>query len=325
MAEALQEYVNSRGVTLRVDREHGVLRGVKLIGLESENGRRYAESALEQAASLYEESKVNVNHPKAGPLSPRDYQDRLGVIRGVELRTGQGLFGDLHFNPKHPLAEQLVWDAEHNPRNVGFSHNVLAKLTHENEIATVEEITRVVSVDLVADPATTSGLFEQVAGSDDTSLCGGHKIPWDVLTLDTLKLHRPDLLGEVEAMEVQRLRTLLEQTQATSALLCRKQLVGELLRKHRLPAPEDGANQTSEAEQIVGKAFLETLYSAEEKDLDRLISERAALVRSAFEWQTQNRKSHQPLSREQTAVFQDELSENESSDSFARALGIRHR
>ena len=100
MAEILQEYVDSRGVTLRVDQHKGVLQGVKLIGLESRNGRRYRESALAQAVALYEEAKVNVNHPKSGPLEPRDYQDRIGVIRSVELRVGEGLFGDLHFNPK---------------------------------------------------------------------------------------------------------------------------------------------------------------------------------------------------------------------------------
>ena len=41
MAEALQEFVDSRDVALRVDHDLGVLRGVKLIGLESRNGRRY--------------------------------------------------------------------------------------------------------------------------------------------------------------------------------------------------------------------------------------------------------------------------------------------
>ncbi len=160
MTELLQEYVDSRGVTLRVDRDFGVLRGVKLIGLESLNGRRYRPAALSAAVGLYEGAKVNVNHPKDGPLAPRDYRDRLGVIRQVEFRADEGLFGNLHFNPKHALAEQLAWDAEHNPRNVGFSHNVLAKLVREGEHTVVEAITHVRSVDLVADPAATQGLFE---------------------------------------------------------------------------------------------------------------------------------------------------------------------
>jgi hypothetical protein len=160
MSEQLQEYCDSRGVQMRVDRASGVIRGVKILGLRSRNGRSYLPEALRQAAALYENAKVNVNHPKGHPAAPRDYQERLGQIRGVELRPEEGLFGDLHFNPKHALAEQLVWDAEHAPENVGFSHNVEARTARRGEEVVVEAITRVQSVDLVADPATTRGLFE---------------------------------------------------------------------------------------------------------------------------------------------------------------------
>ena len=126
MDELLQEFVSSRGVDVRVDAERGVIRGVKLLGLESRNGRRYQPAALREAAALYEGAKVNVNHPKGSPLAARDYQDRLGSIRNVRAAAA-GLFGDLHFNPKHTLAEQLAWDARHAPENVGFSHNVEAR------------------------------------------------------------------------------------------------------------------------------------------------------------------------------------------------------
>ncbi len=118
---------------------------------------------------LYEAAKVNVNHPKGHPSAPRDYQDRIGVIRSVEVRAGEGLFGDLHYNPKHVLAEQLAWDAEHAPENVGFSHNVRARTTRRGDAVIVEEILAVNSVDLVADPATTSGLFEGRVRADRRS------------------------------------------------------------------------------------------------------------------------------------------------------------
>src|SRR3954462_13115951 len=160
MSELLQEYVDSGSQRLRVDRTAGVIRGVKLLGLNSRNGRRYRENALVGAVGLYEGAKVNIIHPKGHPLSPRDYQDRLGVVRGVEFRTGEGLFGDLHFNPKHALSEQLVWDAEHAPQNVGMSHNVLARTKRSGDETVVEAITKVQSIDLVADPATTDGLYE---------------------------------------------------------------------------------------------------------------------------------------------------------------------
>jgi hypothetical protein len=160
MTDLLQEFCDSRGVAVRVDREAGVIRGVKVLGLESRNGRSYLPEALQQAAPLYEDAKVNVNHARGNPAGPRDYQDRIGTMRNVALRPGEGLFGDFHFNPKHALAEQLVWDAEHSPENVGFSHNVEARTARQGERVVVEAITRVQSVDLVADPATTRGLFE---------------------------------------------------------------------------------------------------------------------------------------------------------------------
>jgi hypothetical protein len=75
MTDMLQEFCDSRGVSMRVDREAGVIRGVKVLGLESRNGRTYLPEALAQAAQLYEDAKVNVNHPKGNPTGPRDYQD----------------------------------------------------------------------------------------------------------------------------------------------------------------------------------------------------------------------------------------------------------
>jgi len=156
----LLEYARA-DATARLDREQNVLRGVKILGLSSLNGRQYAPEALSRARKLYENAKVNVNHPKESPQAPRDYQDRIGSIQNVQYREKDGLYGDFHFNPCHPLAEQLKWDAEHAPENVGFSHNILARTTPQKDgTLLVEEITSVRSVDLVADPATTHGLFE---------------------------------------------------------------------------------------------------------------------------------------------------------------------
>jgi hypothetical protein len=139
-----------------VDAEAGVLHGVKILGTESKNGRVYPRETLERAAPLYEGARVNVNHPDR---AARSYEDRIGAVRNVRAAE-DGLYADFHFNPKHRLAEQLVWDALHAPENVGFSHNVLARTSRRGDKTVVEEITRVRSVDLVADPATTGGLFE---------------------------------------------------------------------------------------------------------------------------------------------------------------------
>jgi hypothetical protein len=249
MNDTLQEYCDSRGVRMRVDAEAGVIRGVKVLGLESRNGRTYLPTALAEAARLYEEAKVNVNHPKGNPAGPRDYQDRIGTIRGVAMRPGEGLFADFHFNPKHALAEQLVWDAEHSPENVGFSHNVEARLGRRDGRVVVEAITRVQSVDLVADPATTRGLFESAEPEVEAASCRfqtetndnaiGAMTRQDVLatmtrqdaasteadaakplTLENLRRDYPELveaIREEQAAELGRLRQEVERLTAMEA------------------------------------------------------------------------------------------------------------
>ena len=175
MTEILYETVHTPSDSVRIDREAGVIFGVKIIGCESKNGRHYPNDTLREAIPLYENSKVNLDHP-GDPRKTRSYYDRFGVIRNVHLRENDGLYADFWFNPKHSIAEQLLWDAEHSPDNVGFSHNVEAVVNrsvnrsvsrsacgaHTESANIVERIVAVRSVDLVADPATTQGLFESI-------------------------------------------------------------------------------------------------------------------------------------------------------------------
>lgn len=143
-----------------IDRARSVIRGVKILGLESRNGRTYPLATLQRAAGLYEGARVNVDHP-AKPGEVRSYADRFGSLSDVNVKP-TGLYGNLSFNPKHSLAEQFLWDAENCPTNCGLSHNVIGAVVTKNGRKVVESIDKVLSVDLVADPATVGGLFEGV-------------------------------------------------------------------------------------------------------------------------------------------------------------------
>ena len=156
----LQEYVSAPQHQGRIDRRRGIINGVKILGLTSRNNRRYPLETLVAAIPLYQNAKVNLNHPEHNPTEPRRYQDRFGLVRNVRIVQNEGLFADFHFNPKHQYAEQLLWDAENAPENVGFSHNIEAEVVQESDGMLVKKILTVRSVDLVADPATTQGLFE---------------------------------------------------------------------------------------------------------------------------------------------------------------------
>lgn len=201
----LVEYTDNRGAPLAV--EEGVIRGVKILGLVSMNGREYLREAVRDALALYEGAKVNVNHSKTG-AEPRDYRDRLGTVRSVR-EMADGLYADLHYNPRHAVAEQLAWDAAHAPENVGFSHVVEATTRKQAGRIVVESIKRVQSVDLVADPATTRGLFEhQTEGA----------VP---LTLESLKAEHPELVEAIraEAAATSQEQSLQEQVTSLTAEL----------------------------------------------------------------------------------------------------------
>ena len=273
MPHLMREYANSRGADVRVDPEAGVIRGVKILGLQSRNGRVYERGALEKAIPLYEGAKVNVNHASGGDAS-RDYRDRLGSIRSVVFRDGEGLFGNLHYNPKHALAEQLGWDAVHAPENVGFSHHVEAEVAKEGDRWSVREITAVRSVDLVADPATTQGLFESKALPAPAS--------WDVVTVEDVRLFRPDIVQELlaeDAAERRELNDKVERLEAAEATRTREAFIRRTLHEHGLPEEPDSDPWSRLA---AGDEFRRTLLEAPtEADVTRLITRRAALLHSA--------------------------------------------
>lgn len=339
MNDLLQEYCDSRGLALRVDRAGGVVRGIKILGLHSRNSREYLPDALARAIGLYEGAKVNVNHPKGHPLSPRDYQERIGVIRNVQHRAGEGLFGDFHFNPKHQLAEQLAWDAEHAPENVGFSHNVQAQTSRRGETTMIEEILRVHSVDLVADPATTRGLFESTtrpaiasgapvasAEGPGTSLHGAAvddalRSPASDMALAPVALQeqRSDLFEKLcreQAAEISRLRLEVDRSRAAEAAEQRRAAARALLAEYRLPDP-DCVDPAVKA--IVSDTFVQSLLAApDESTMRHLVEERSRLVGSARQWGGDPRThSRRPTSRDQTLLDPHGVANGQS---FARAI-----
>lgn len=325
MNQRLQEYVDSSGAALRVNAEQGVIRGVKILGLESRNGRRYLPQALATARGLYEGAKVNVNHLPQPSTVGRDYRDRIGVIREVMYREAEGLFGDLHFNPKHLLAAQLIWDAEHAPQNVGFSHNVRARLKQMTGEVVVEEILAVESVDLVADPATTSGLFESessvTAPRDQTE-----PLLLSQATLADVILLRPDLYDELRAKLAHGLKestaarshedlaASVRALQLEESRLLRQQQIRRLLAEHDLPAADAG---DPAARSIVSERLVAELMEADsEQQMRQLVAQRAELVRQVRQW---TEASRGPRSIEQSEV-RESLEQVCNAAEFARAI-----
>lgn len=226
----ITECLEGSGAT--VDAEQGIIRGVKLVGLESKNpipvGRSYPAHVLREAVPHYEGLKVNIDHPSQ-PSDPRGVRDRIGMIQGARFIEGKGIYGDFKYNPKHQLAEQIAWEAVNNPKALGFSHNVRFKWrTQPGGKQVVESILAVRSLDLVADPATTNGFFESIEPETD--------MDFSKLTLESLQAERPDLL-----------KSVLESQQATEAAKADKDAL-ESLRKEVETLKAEKAAAALEAE-----------------------------------------------------------------------------
>lgn len=308
----LVEFTTSKGQRLAVDREKGVITGVKILGLESRNGRTYLKQAVAEAVSLYEGAKVNIDHSATG-AEPRSYKDRMGVIRNPRLGPGnEGLFADFHFNPKHPQAEQLIWDAEHAPESVGFSHVADCRTARKGGRVAVEAINSVLSVDLVSDPATTRGLFEQTIldpeGDEDMAL-----------TMESLKAEHPELVSAIvkealatqaqseeakkQAADLKAMREELDRYKAAETLAAQKAAIEKELAEAKLP------------EAVVTETFRTTLAeTADPAKRKALIEDRAALAKGMSPgWQ-------KPVSKEQAATGAGPVSEVKDSKDFARAI-----
>lgn len=308
-AKAKREHLTefTAGVGGNVDTENHVIRNVKILGAQSKNGRTYTESAMRQAVALYEGAKVNVNHPKGRPDQPRDYQDRIGYLKGVNYRES-ALYGDFHYNPKHPLAEQVVYDAQHAPNNSGFSHNVQASTSRQNGRTVVESITKVTSVDLVADPATTSGLYEHTEEPDAMSLTEA--------TLEQIKSARPDLVTAIledaksgdESKERDKQFALLEAEvktlRAEKAASERKAAVDSKLTEAKLPS------------EVLTEKMRKLAHGMEDAELVEFIEELKGIAKGV----PSKPSGQKPKSSEQTQVTEGVLPQVIDTKSFVSAL-----
>lgn len=151
-----RENVFQSSQPLRVDEKNGIIFGVKLLGWDSKNGRKYLPEGVKNTINKYNGAFCNIDHGRD------DCDSRFGKFFN-ERWESHGAFADLRYNPKHERAEKIVWFARNMPDALGFSHDadiVVENMPDGSEV--VHGIEKVRSVDLVMRPATTKGIFENM-------------------------------------------------------------------------------------------------------------------------------------------------------------------
>ena len=187
---------------------------------------------------------------------------------------------------------------------------VLARTKQQGSDTIVEAITKVQSIDLVADPATTNGLYEQIGGleksrpGNESSTPDSNSITIETITLEQLRCERPELICEIEnAYEAQldQVRRRLDEMVAKEEVSRRRERMLQLLQEFDLPLPE---SRDAAARRIVSDEFLDSLMRApNDAELRSLVESRAVLVRSASQWiGGRSSRERRPKSKDQLTV-----------------------
>lgn len=142
----------------RIDEESGIIRGVRILGLESKNGRDYLREAVTAAIQLYEGAKVYLDHERDESPDRRNVE-RWGKLQSVTQVADGGLIGDLAYLKSHPMTESIL-EAIKRFGDFGLSQDASGTMSKKDGKPVVDEIREVHSVDLVQGPATTQSLFE---------------------------------------------------------------------------------------------------------------------------------------------------------------------
>jgi hypothetical protein len=147
----------------RVDREAGVIHGVRILGANSRNRRQYTADAMREAAPLYNGAKVYLNHQKKSEMDEdRPWQNWVGVLQNV--RYEGGLRGDLKLRKQSEYFEAICEAAESDEfsKSFGLSHEADGEAHYDHDLGmeVVTRINEVFGVAIVDRPATTAGLYE---------------------------------------------------------------------------------------------------------------------------------------------------------------------
>lgn len=265
-----------------VDREQGVIRGVRLLGdTAPKKNRDYDHAAMREAAPRYNGRPVNIDHGKG----PRSLEHRFGRIENAKFdEANKAIVGDLRYNKGHKLAEAVAYAAEHLPDTLGLSHIADGRVTVVKGRERVTAILEVNSVDLVSDPATNRTLFESEHenGAPDMST----KTLAEA-NIEDLKEANPGLLktltesikaelaeANADKSKDEQIAKLTESNAALKAEIdgfkktaARSELVAKKLTESKLPA------------NAVTDTFRKTLMeAADDKAIDALIADRKAIA-----------------------------------------------
>jgi len=255
-----------------VDKENSIIKNVALLSTQSANNREYTESCLESSKPLFEgvKSYVNHQHPKERGNS-RDFRDIIGGYSNIRVEEGK-VYGDLQLiESEHKI--KILSMAESMPDLAGNSIQAMGKYHRKDGKEIVEELTKIHSVDLVTNPATTGGLFESIEDMEEN-------MDFTALTMADIKTNRNDLYeailkegedsrnDEIETLteEKDKLKLKIDEFEVKESIAIKREKVETLLKESKL------------SEESKTEVFKETLLNLKESEGNSIEDQAKALI-----------------------------------------------
>jgi hypothetical protein len=186
--QKIYEQFDGAFAEISINSEKMIISNVALVGQISRNGRRYTIEALKGGVSKYEGVKVYIDHPSSEDEKRgwRSTRDLAGKVENARF-DGHKIRGDVHLlsTDGGKLAYEIATSV---PDIAGMSHNAFGNYHKEDGVEVVESIEKVVSVDVVTEPATNNGFFEAENNKGVT------KMDYKEVTMVGLKEARKDLV-----------------------------------------------------------------------------------------------------------------------------------
>lgn len=301
-----------------------IIENMAVIGPKSKNKREYPTDTRKRALKLFEGAKAYANHPRKGEEDQaRGISEAIGRHRNVYYDPATDMVrSNLHLSPTALVRDYIIPHAKANPSLIGNSINGGGKLSESGKVL---EITKLASIDLVTDPATTSGLYEQVEKDQPKQKGETHmattkkEILEDKALTEELREHfREELEVELSVSGLQEQNEALQEERDT---------LREEIQEYKL---KDKARETrAEIQTMLNESKL-SAESKEDEELFQILEEakperRAALIKrfekAATEANGSNSK-HKGGSAPSTAREKDlqETRQQVSRDDLARSL-----
>ncbi len=154
----IQEFIGV-GNELKVDKESGVIRGVRILNRQSRNNRSYTDRALTDIAELLDGKHAFADH---GEKNDRSIREVLGIwVNARADQSGGKVVADLKVRPGE---EWLLETAEKLPEAIRMSIDARGLVTRRDGRELVNRIAELNSVDAVTEGGTTRGIFESEEG-----------------------------------------------------------------------------------------------------------------------------------------------------------------